>query len=156
MRDRHRFGTLKNPTGLPVRVDRGGNGHFGSRRSLWRDGELYRYNHKGQDNECVPGQDVRAPIYGKVQRIAYPHDPSKSPYSGLIIENPVYTIKMLYLAPLKDIVGKYIEALEVIGQAQDISLKYPGSGVTPHIHTEIVSISMDPDLYMEGQTLKPT
>ena len=68
---------ITNPTGKPIRVDAGGDGHYGASR---RRSDGTRYAHKGTDFSGTPGQPVRVPIGGILKRKAKPY--SKGEYSG--------------------------------------------------------------------------
>jgi murein DD-endopeptidase MepM/ murein hydrolase activator NlpD len=127
-----------NPTGGRVRIDNAGSGYFRASRGT-------RY-HQGVDFECDPAQEVLCPISGKIVRIANPYsgDPN---YSGVLVENPRVTIKLFYVKVAQGMIGKEVKAGEVIGEAQDVTLKYKGQGMLPHVHLEIVEI--DPLLFME-------
>jgi hypothetical protein len=126
------------PTGLWIRSDRLGDGHFGARR----DGG--RRNHAGTDFECAPGNPVFAPIAGRIVREARPY--SDGDYSGLLIQNSQISIKMFYFEPDTSLIGTFVTEGAVIGTAQDISKRY-GKAMTPHIHLQIESI--DPELLIE-------
>lgn len=134
------------PTKLGIRADRGGDGKYGAPRSKTVKGKIIKYEHKGTDFSCVPGQDVVAPVFGKVTRVAYPY-PDKS-YSGLVFDAEWITIKMFYVEPDKHAIGKMFYPGDRIGIAQDISKQYPDQGVTPHVHLEIVKVTLNPEDYL--------
>ena len=122
------------PTGQPVRrPDKWGRGEYGATRG----GKI----HQGSDYDCKPGQDVVAPIEGIVIRRARPY--RKGSYSGLLIQGKHMALKMFYVKPSKGIVRSHVYQGDKIGEAQDISLKYPG--MTPHIHVRIDSA--DPEIF---------
>jgi len=116
-----------NPTGGRVREgDDYGCGTFMAPRG----GRL----HRGLDFVCVPGQSVIAPCDCHFSRVAIPY--SGEEYSGVLLVAKVgFTIKMFYLEPEEFKPGQAIRRGDMIGIAQDISVKYPG--MTPHIHLEI-------------------
>jgi len=123
-----------------------GSGKFGAPRG-WR-------THEGQDNECVPGQDVLAPITGKLVRVVYPYG-KDSPYRGVLIQAPHVMVKVMYIEPDTSLVGKRVEEGQVIGKAQDISQKY-GGGMKPHVHWSVI---VDPEYMLrmrESLKSKPT
>ncbi|MBU0976977.1 MAG: peptidoglycan DD-metalloendopeptidase family protein [Nanoarchaeota archaeon] len=138
--------TLLNPTGKPIRVDSGGDGHFGARRSKTVDRRKVYYRHNGTDFSCKPGQKIYSPIAGKIIRMVYPY--SNHEYEGLVISNEFMQIKLFYLSPDMNLID--IKQGGVIGRAQDISKLYREYGVTPHIHLEIESISVNPELYIKA------
>lgn len=122
------------PTGMGVRkADKFGQGIYGASRG----GKI----HKGTDYICEFGQDVYSPINGTVIREARPY--ASHEYSGVLIQNKWIAVKMFYFQLDYGLVGKQVEKGQVIGQAQDISKKYPG--MIPHIHFEIESV--DPEIF---------
>lgn len=125
-------------TGKGIRNDGAGQGHYGAGRG--------RKVHQGMDDICEPGQDVVAPISGKIVRKAYPY--SDKSYGGLMIQGPRMAVKLFYFKPASGIVGKQVRQGDVIGTAMDITLRYPDDeDMTPHIHREICSI--DPGIFTD-------
>ncbi len=110
-------------------VDAYGSGAFGAAR----DGG--RRAHHGVDLVAAPGEAIRAPIAGVVTRIGAAYGGSDS-LRYVEIVNPVtrYTARVLYLRPLVR-PGALIEAGDMIGQAQDLGVRYP-AGMTNHVHVE--------------------
>jgi hypothetical protein len=102
--------------------------------------------HSGTDYICEPGQNVYAPISGLVVREALPY--SAESFSGLIIMSPSMEIALFYMEPDKALIGTQVFEGQIIGEAQDITQKYPG--ITPHVHMQINSI--DPEIIREGRT----
>jgi len=125
------------PTGKGIRSDPKGDGHYGTSRGSRK--------HKGVDYLCDPEQDIYAPISGIITRIAYPYK-DKS-YSGVVIEGKHLTVKMFYFEPFPDFIKMEVFQGQVIGFSQDISQRYGGSPMKPHIHLEIVNI--DPSIFTE-------
>jgi len=67
-----------NLTGKDIRyADAWGRGHYGASR----DGGC---RHWGVDYLCEPGQQIRAPVSGRIIREARPY--AKSDYSGVLIQ----------------------------------------------------------------------
>lgn len=136
------------PTGSNiVRVsDVFGQGRFGASRGARL--------HNGVDFYVEAGHDVYSPIFGKVVRVAVPYK-SDERFKGLVIEGvgryQGYSVKLFYLDPHKGIVGKTVKQGEVIGTAQDLTIKY--SGITNHIHFEITfkGILIDPSRFLEKE-----
>jgi len=128
------------PTGLGIRSDSGGDGHYGASR---RKGDK-KYKHKGTDFICQDGQVVQAPIAGEVVRIARPYIDHPE-YSGLVIDGGWIRVKMFYLEPYDHLIATEVWQGKSIGIAQNIGELY--KGVTPHIHLEIVNISKNPEDY---------
>jgi len=137
---------IVNPTKKAVRVDKGGDGHYGAPRTKIRNGRTYHYKHKGTDFFCDPGQDVVSPVFGKIVRIAYPY--ADKNYGGVVIDAHWIVIKLFYMDPIENAVGRVLYPNEKIGTAQDISKKYKKYGVLPHIHLEIVRVTKDPEEYL--------
>jgi len=110
---------------------RWGQGHFGASRGGSR-------RHKGLDIVAAYGQDVLSPIEGRVIRKSYPYANDLS-YSGVLIEGTKghsdLSVKIFYMSPPNTIMGKGVEAGDVIGKAQSLLTKYPG--IINHIHLEI-------------------
>jgi hypothetical protein len=132
---------MLSPTGKGLRrADKWGRGVYGASRDHGKK------KHKGADYECEPGQDIIAPVGGVIVRESrpYPHPDWFSRYSGLIIENKYMEIRMFYLEPVRSLIGKTVNAGDLVGIAQDISIRYPD--MMPHIHLEIMSA--DPELFI--------
>jgi murein DD-endopeptidase MepM/ murein hydrolase activator NlpD len=127
------------PTGKGVRgEDVQGAGKYGTVR---KDHFGKKYFHCGADYICTPGQEIYSPVDGEIVRIAFPY---ATPYenimfSGVLIRASYCELKMFYFEPLRGVLFKKVEEGQVIGAAQDISVKY--EGITPHIHLEITSIN---------------
>lgn len=129
-----------NPTGGKIRSDSQGDGHHGAPRG--------KRTHDGTDYECEPGQAVKAPHSGTLTRRAYPYGDKDIRWMGCVIESKAVTTKMFYLKPSHNLIGQNIKRGQVIGTAQDISVKYPG--MTPHIHLRVVNV--DPELLIAETT----
>ena len=139
------IGSCGNPTGLGVRNDKGGRGHYGAPRTRkLANGKLQRYLHKGTDYSCEPGQIIKSPMTGIIVRRAKPY--VQGEYSGVLIVTKRVTLKMFYLDPFTNLIGKVVKIGDSIGIAQDISKKYPL--VTPHIHVEITRC--DPTIFINN------
>lgn len=126
------------PTGRGIRRDQAGDGSYGSSRGSRR--------HVGLDFLCDVDQAVVAPISGVIVRIANPY--ADSDLSGLVIRGEQATIKMFYFLPATGIVGTQVRQGQPIGTAQDVTLKYPGQGMLPHIHLQVDQV--DPELLLGG------
>ncbi|MEQ9106858.1 MAG: hypothetical protein RLO04_05280 [Limnobacter sp.] len=76
-------------------------------------------------------------------------------FKGLVIEGvgryEGYSVKLFYLDPMKGILGRTVKQGEVIGAAQDLTIKY--SGITNHIHFEITfkGTQIDPSRFLEKE-----
>ncbi len=136
---------LVNPTNGRIRMDAGGEGHYGASRSKRINGKKAFYRHKGLDITCDPGQEVCCPISGRIKRAVRVYTDTPD-YTGAIIEGERMTVRLLYFS-LAEKPGAAVLAGQVIGKAQDISKRYQGQGVTPHVHLQIDL--MDPLTVME-------
>jgi murein DD-endopeptidase MepM/ murein hydrolase activator NlpD len=120
-----------------------GQGRFGASRGLRL--------HVGVDFSVTAGEPVYAPVFGKVVRTALPYK-SDQRYKGLVIEGlgkyVGYVIKLFYLEPRLGIVGRMVTQGEVVGTAQDLTIKY--RGITNHIHFEITQngVAVDPTRFL--------
>lgn len=144
MPDIKSIGGLRIMAGRKIRSDRGGQGHFGAKRSkVGAQGEVIVYNHKGTDYECVSGEPEYMPFTGQIVREARPYP--EGPYTGVLIQSKRMTVKIFYVEPYPEVIGKVLKIGTPYGKAQDVSLKYKKQGVTPHIHIQIEAI--DPDIF---------
>jgi murein DD-endopeptidase MepM/ murein hydrolase activator NlpD len=103
-----------------------GCGHFGAPRGSRL--------HQGIDIITTKGEPIKSPISGKVVREAFPYGNDLS-WSGVLISNDIYEVKMFYLVPTIEI-GSFVNDGDVIGISQDISEKH-GSSMTTHVHVEV-------------------
>jgi len=122
---------LVNPTGHSLRgEDVYGAGAFGASRG----GGTRR--HRGADYVAEPGEVVRAPITGIVQRIGFAYrGDERYRYVELTSEDQTRDVRVLYVGPLVEL-GAVVRAGEPIGRAQDLSRRYP-RGITNHVHVEM-------------------
>ena len=116
-----------NPTGMRIRNDSGGLGHFGAKRGSRK--------HIGVDLGCACGQIILMPVDGIIVRESLPYKNDLF-WRGVHIVNPRIEIKMWYLVPFKHVIRSEVKAGTPIGVAQNIGEKY--EGVTPHIHLKII------------------
>jgi RHS repeat-associated protein len=126
-------GSLTNPTGLGIRNDSQGQGHYGASRGS--------RIHKGVDFSTVVGQDIYAPIDGKV---VYATGKSKGARIDFYPTNPSAAgfdmIRMLYVdrpAGVNAWGTANVQAGAAIGIAADLQTRGYSSSVTPHIHLQI-------------------
>lgn len=131
---------ILNPTGREIRSDSAGDGHYHAPRGSRL--------HEGLDFVCLPCDDVLMPITGKITRMCYPY--SDKSYGGVYIKSDWCDIKMFYFEPDLDLIGKIVRQGDIIGKAQDITIRYPDQGMMPHIHLAITSISKNPEFYTKG------
>ena len=127
------------PTGHGVR----GYDKYGS--GLYLAGRGKRL-HLGVDFICEPGQEIVAPSSGLVLREKFPYsEPVEGVFfSGVQIQGTSFMITMFYFQMDKKLVKMNVKEGQVIGIAQDISLKHPG--IIPHVHLHFDSIN--PELFI--------
>lgn len=105
--------------------------------------------HEGVDLVVAPGQAIIAPVLVKVVRRADPYKDTKDAIlSGVVlqvVDRPVMTIKLLYVEPMADLIGRLCTKGSVIGHAQSLQHLYPG--ITDHVHVEI---------WLGGERVDPT
>lgn len=123
--------TLANPTGHALRgEDVYGAGFFGASRASGAR------RHRGADYVAEPGEIVRAPITGVVQRIGFAYrGDERYRYVELADAQTGRDVRVLYVGPSVQL-GASVEAGAPIGRAQDLSARYP-RGITNHVHVEM-------------------
>jgi len=131
------------PTGLGIRVDSAGDGHYGARR---RNSKGRVYSHDGIDFLLIRKQVIVAPTTCKMPRIARPYQ-NDSTYSGAILESDKIRLELFYFEPYPHLIGRSVDIGQPIGIAQDITLRYPNSGMKPHVHLGIVKC--DPMIFID-------
>ena len=114
-----------------VRSDAAGDGHFGAPRGS--------RTHRGVDYVCRPGGFVFAPISGKVTKLGYPYAGDLYWRYVEVTDDLKYRHRLFYVLPLVQLDELVIEG-QVIGEAQNISVRYPSVDrpMTPHVHYEII------------------
>lgn len=119
------------PTGHDVRgEDVYGAGAFGASRG----GGARR--HRGADYIAEPGEIVRAPIAGVVERIGFAYrGDDRYRYVEVADADTQRAVRVLYVGPLVQL-GAVVRAGDPIGRAQDLSGRYP-RGITNHVHVEL-------------------
>ena len=118
------------PTELEVRTpDKWGAGHYKAPRG--------KRTHNGIDYTCPAGYSVLAPVSGVVTKFGYPYGDDLS-FKYIQISHTSaegdYDHRIFYVSPGWEI-GTNVKEGQVIGIAQDLTVRYPG--ITPHIHYEI-------------------
>ena len=122
---------LANPTGHDLRgEDAYGAGFFGASRAAGTR------RHRGADYIAEPGEIVRAPIAGVVERIGFAYrGDERYRYVELADAQTGRDVRVLYVGPIVEL-GATVEAGAPIGRAQDLSARYP-RGITNHVHVEM-------------------
>lgn len=123
--------TLANPTGHDLRgEDAYGAGFYGASRAAGAR------RHRGADYVAEPGEIVRAPITGIVQRIGFAYrGDERYRYVELADAQTGRDVRVLYVGPSVQL-GAVVAAGAPIGRAQDLSARYP-RGITNHVHVEM-------------------
>lgn len=138
---------LARPVDHPLRgVDAYGSGAYGA----VRDGG--RRRHQGVDLMATAGEPVRAPIAGVVTRIGAAYaGQDRLRFVEIANAQTRYTARVLYVAATVA-PGLHVDAGEVIGSAQDLTVRY-SPRITNHVHVELVSSRMghlDPTMLLPG------
>lgn len=113
-----------------VRNDAAGSGLYGASRG--------NRKHRGVDYLCRPGGLVFSPVAGVVSKLGYPYGDDLTWRYVQITDDHGNRHRVFYCLPLVNS-GEMVLAGEVIGEAQDISTRYPGQGMQPHIHYELIN-----------------
>jgi murein DD-endopeptidase MepM/ murein hydrolase activator NlpD len=115
---------------MKIRKDASGDGHYGASRSGGTR------PHNGVDLLVTKGQQVFAPFSGTITKQAYPYADDRK-YTGVhLTRQDGVKLKVFYMLPKTGIIGKSVNAGDIIGTAQAISEKY-GPPMKDHIHLEI-------------------
>ncbi|NIR26501.1 MAG: hypothetical protein GWN77_05995 [Gammaproteobacteria bacterium] len=126
---------------LKVRNDQAGDGEYGALRTR-STGEAYR--HKGVDLLARPGDPWLAPWPMEITRAADPYGDRQ--YSGFHWESQQMKGWVFYVMPHQRLIGKTVKRGEPVGIVQDITMRYPGRGMKPHVHLQIDQI--DPTIIL--------
>jgi len=142
-------------------VDSWGSGVFGASR----DGGSRQ--HLGLDFTSVTGDAVVAPFPGKVSHVgvAYPGSILGSIHIQGSGEFAAWRAKLLYVRPDAGLMGRVVEAGDVIGDAQDVATYWAtqephrAGAMTNHVHLEIIVTeprNVDPAHYLPHDlTVRP-
>jgi hypothetical protein len=107
--------------------DAWGRGQFGSSR--------IGHMHQGLDVKAAPGEVIRSPITGTVTREAKPYA-GDSRFKGVVVKGTGdwagTEVKLFYVQGWLQ--GR-VEKGQPLGNAQDLSLRYPD--ITNHVHIEV-------------------
>lgn len=108
--------------------------------------------HLGLDLISVPGDEVVAPISGRVVKVgwAYPD----ADLGSLTIEGEGATFQLLYVRSLQK-VGTLLTQGDVVGEAQDVAAYYARkgqNGMTNHVHGKLTLV-VDPGQYLPNITV---
>lgn len=114
-----------NGNGLTRKKDAKGEGHYGASRGSRK--------HMGIDFVTVPGQNIIAPISGKVTKL--PYAASDLVHRGIEIKNGNEMHQLFYVIPLVK-VGQMVKKGQIIAKADSLLSKY-GASMTNHVHHEV-------------------
>jgi RHS repeat-associated protein len=125
-------GYLVNPTGLGIRNDAGGAGHWGASRG--------NRSHYGLDFQSVDGQNIVSPVSGRAMNSSFVNKKGITIPTVVIIPSDqslgFNKLEILYTGPVQG-GWRTVNAGDVIGQSVNLqSLGYP-SNVGPHIHLQM-------------------
>jgi len=153
-----------------VRSDKHGSGNFGAGRGMHADRS--QKFHDGLDLIVVPGDTIRSPIDGMVEKVDYPYRTDLK-WTGIQIANGRVRVEIWYMEPNVLLIDTYVHVGDKIGIAQDISKKYNtekrikkyGGKMLPHVHMRVKNlplaylingkwaqyeITLDPRLFLGG------
>lgn len=140
--------SVANPTGHDLRgEDAYGAGFYGASRAAGAR------RHRGADYVAEPGEIVRAPISGVVERIGFAYrGDERYRYVELADATTGRDVRVLYVGPTVEL-GATVEAGAPIGRAQDLGARYP-RGITNHVHVELRQSGAlsDPSLLLPQST----
>jgi murein DD-endopeptidase MepM/ murein hydrolase activator NlpD len=115
-----------------IRNDRAGGGDFGVSRAGGRR------SHNGTDFENPKGALVDAPVDGVVTKIGYPYADDLSYTYVEVTDDQERKHRLFYVSPEDGIEkGSRVTKGMSIGKTQDVSDRYPNSGMKPHVHYEL-------------------
>lgn len=124
-----------------IRRDAAGDGRYGATRK--------GHTHEGLDLIATPGETVLAPFDGYYLRDGRPYA-NDARYSEAVFRGQGKEVRLMYVqATYLMQPGTAFSKGDVIGTAQDVSQRYPGSGMLPHVHVEV----LDPET---GEHVDPT
>lgn len=131
-----------------IRYDKGGLGHYGAPRGSRK--------HMGTDYNRImgipltPGRPFPMFCTGKILRRSNPYVGTH--YTGFVLDTKRARFKIFYVDFPDSLIGTVVKYGEMIGTIQDVSKNYPGSGVTPHVHIEVVMC--DPEILFQNSCTK--
>lgn len=116
---------------MSLREDAAGSGKFGASRGSRK--------HNGIDLTCVPGGYIISPVEGKFTKYGHCYGDDLQWRYVELTEGDGLRHRFFYCEkmPLWKL-GMFIWAGDRLGVAQDITKRYPGQNMTPHIHYEIL------------------
>jgi hypothetical protein len=123
-----RFGSIVAGSLKSRATDKYGSGQFHAGRTKGKK----RHDHQGLDVQAMPNERILSPIDGEIIREAVPYPP----FTGVVIRGTGdyagYEVKLFYVRGYS--CGP-VRSGDLIGTAEDLSIKYPG--ITNHVHLEV-------------------
>lgn len=114
---------------LTIRIDPAGSGAFGAKRGTRA--------HRGIDYRCTPGLGVLSPVTGYVSKLGHCYSDDLAWRYVQITAHDGLAHRLFYVqSGLR--VGDRVTTETVVGAAQDISERYPGQQMRPHVHYEVM------------------
>lgn len=111
-----------------IRVDEAGDGHYGAPRG--------DRSHTGVDYVCIPDKPVLAAVSGVIEKLGFAYGDDLSWRIIDLRGKDGFLHRHFYVRPLVE-VGDEVLSGYPIGVAQDITRRYPGRNMKPHVHYEI-------------------
>ena len=93
--------------------------------------------HKGVDLACYPHCTVICPVAGEVTKLGYVYSDDLRWRYVQVTDRGGLRHRFFYVDPMVN-VGEILEPDMIMGIAQDITERYPGRGMLPHIHYEVM------------------
>lgn len=124
-----------------IRNDRAGGGRFGAPRG--------NRAHRGVDWVVEPGAPVLSPVIGVVSKLGICYEDDHSWRYVEVTDGFQRRHRLFYVLPGVEKHAQ-VNTDTPVGWAQDITQRYPGQGMTPHVHYEIMDTE---DEYINPETL---
>ena len=115
---------------LDIRSDPAGDGWFHSPR-----GDRL---HNGIDYVCQVNQPILSPVNGVVTKHGYPYGDDLSWRYIEITDGDANKHRLFYIQPTMPI-GHTVTTESIVGNAQNIVIRYPDQGMLAHVHYEIMN-----------------
>jgi len=110
---------------LEIRSDEAGDGHYHAPRA--------GRQHNGIDFACQVDAPVLSPVSGVVTKHGYAYPDDLSWRYIEITDGEALRHRLFYVYPTIPI-GYTVTPDTEVGRSQNITIRYPGQGMTPHIH----------------------
>ena len=117
-----------------IRNDAAGSGHFGAPRGDRK--------HRGIDYAVPVGAVILAPVAGTVTKLGYCYADDLQWRYVEVTDGDGSRHRAFYVDPCVE-TGMEVTEYDPIGVAQDITRRYPGSGMIAHVHYEVIAPNGD-------------